>query len=396
MTGAMAEPFHGTDLYNVDGLLEEDERLVRDSVARWVDDRFLPVVTQHYRDGTFPTELAPEMGEMGLLGTSLKGYGCPGMSGVVYGLAMEELERGDSGLRSFASVQGSLAMYPIWAFGSEAVKEKFLPKMAAGQLIGCFGLTEPDHGSDPGGMVTRAKKDGDHYVLSGEKLWITNGSVSDVAIVWAKTGDDAKSIRGFIVEKDMKGFTSYDVEGKFSLRASVTSGLVLDEVRVPAGNMLEGVTGLKGPLSCLNQARYGIAWGAIGSAIATYRAALDYAKDRVQFGRPIAGFQLVQAKLAEMINEIVKAQLLVMRLGRLKDEGKVTPVQISLAKRNNVKMALETARVAREILGANGIADEYPVFRHMTNLESVYTYEGTHDIHTLILGNHITGIPAFS
>lgn len=391
----MAEPFHGTDLYNVDALLSEDERMVRDNVARWVDDRYLPVVTEHYRNGTFPSELAPEMGEMGLLGTSLQGYGCPSMSGVTYGLAMEELERGDSGLRSFASVQGSLAMYPIWAFGSEMLKEKFLPKMAAGQLIGCFGLTEPDHGSDPGGMITRAVKDGTDWVISGEKLWITNGSVSDLAIVWAKTGEDAKSIRGFVVEKDRPGFSAYDVKGKFSLRASVTSGLVLEEVRVPESHMLS-VEGLRGPLSCLNQARFGIAWGAIGAAIACYTCALEYGKERVQFGRPIVGFQLQQAKLADMITEIVKAQLLVLQLGRLKDQGKHNPVQVSLAKRNNVKMALDAARTAREMLGANGIHDEYPVFRHMTNLESVYTYEGTHDIHTLVLGKAVTGISAFT
>lgn len=391
----MAEPFHGTDLYNIDSLLSEDERLVRDNVARWVDSRFLPIVTQHYRDGTFPSDLAPELGEMGLLGTSLSGYGCPGLSGTTYGLAMQELERGDSGLRSFASVQGSLAMFPIWAYGSEALKERYLPKMAAGQLIGCFGLTEPDHGSDPSGMITKAVKDGDHYVLSGEKLWITNGSVADLAIVWAKVGGTtAKDVRGFIVPKDLKGFSAYDVEGKFSLRASVTSGLVFDEVRVPADHMLD-VAGMRGPLSCLNQARYGIAWGVVGSAIATYRAALDYAKERVQFGKPIAGFQLVQAKLAEMISEIIKAQLLVVQLGRLKDAGKHTHVQVSVAKRNNVRMALETARVARDILGANGIADEYPVFRHMANLESVYTYEGTHDIHTLVIGKEITGLSAF-
>ncbi|MEQ9498616.1 MAG: acyl-CoA dehydrogenase family protein [Deltaproteobacteria bacterium] len=391
----MAEPFHGTDLYNVDSLLSEDERMVRDSVARWVDERWMPIVTQHYRAGTFPVELATELGEMGLLGTSLSGYGCPGLSGTTYGLAMQELERGDSGLRSFASVQGSLAMFPIWKYGSEMLKERYLPKMAAGQLIGCFGLTEPDHGSDPGGMITRAKKDGDHYVLSGEKLWITNGSVADVAVVWAKVdGNTPKDVRGFVVEKGLPGFTAYDVEGKFSLRASVTSGLVFDEVRVPADHMLD-IQGMKGPLSCLNQARYGIAWGAIGSAIATYRAALDYAKERKQFGKPIAAFQLVQAKLAEMISEIIKAQLLVVQLGRLKDAGKHNHVQVSVAKRNNVRMALETARVARDILGANGIADEYPVFRHMANLESVYTYEGTHDIHTLVIGREVTGESAF-
>lgn len=393
----MADPFHGTDLYAIDSLLSDEERMVRDSVARWVDERWMPIVTKHYREGTFPVELSKELGAMGLLGSSLKGYGCPGLSATIYGLAMEELERGDSGLRSFASVQGSLCMYPIWAFGSEALKEKFLPKMAAGELIGCFGLTEPDHGSDPGGMTTKAVKDGDHYVLSGEKLWITNGSIADLAIVWAKVdSNDASSIRGFVVEKGMRGFSAYDVEGKFSLRASVTSGLVMDEVRVPAANLLEKSGGLKSPLSCLNQARFGIAWGAVGSAIATYRAALDYAKERVQFDRPIAGFQLVQAKFAEMISEIVKAQLLVVQLGRLKDQGKVTPVQVSIAKRNNVKMALDCARVAREILGANGIADEYPVFRHMANLESVFTYEGTHDIHTLVIGREVTGISAFS
>ena len=392
----MSEPFHGTDLYQVDSLLSEDERMVRDSVARWVDERWLPIVRDHYRAGTFPTELSTELGEMGLLGSNLTGYGCPGLSGSTYGLAMMELERGDSGLRSFASVQGSLCMFPIWRYGSEALKEKFLPKMAKGELIGCFGLTEPDHGSDPGGMITKAVKDGSHYVLSGEKLWITNGSVADLAIVWAKVdSNDPKSIRGFVVEKGMKGFSAYDVEGKFSLRASVTSGLVLDEVRVPASNLLEGTGGLGSPLSCLNQARYGIAWGAVGAAIACFTCALDYVKERVQFGKPLAGFQLVQAKLAEMYTEIVKAQLLSVQLGRLKDAGKVTPVQVSMAKRNNVHMALEVARTCRGMLGANGIADEYPVFRHMSNLESVYTYEGTHDIHTLILGKHLTGISAF-
>ncbi len=393
----MAEPFHGTDLYRIDRLLSDDERLVRDNVGRWVDERYLPVVTEHYRNGTFPTELRTEMGELGLLGTSLKGYGCPGMSAVEYGLAMQELERGDSGLRSFASVQGSLAMFPIWAYGSEDLKTTYLPKMAAGDLIGCFGLTEPDHGSDPGGMKTKAVDDGDSWVLSGEKLWITNGSVADLAIVWAKTdGEDPKSIRGFVVDADRAGFSSYDVKGKFSLRASVTSGLVLEEVRVPKTHMLPGVAGLKGPLSCLNQARYGIAWGAVGAAIACFRASLDYAKDRVQFDRPIAGFQLVQAKFADMITEIVKAQLLALQLGRNKDQEVLDPVQVSLAKRNNVIVALDVARAARDILGANGIADEYPVFRHMTNLESVITYEGTHDIHTLVLGRAVTGLSAFA
>jgi len=393
----MTEPFHGTDLYQIDALLSEEERMVRDSVARWVDERWMPIVTQHFRKGTFPKELAPELGEMGLLGSSLTGYGCAGMQAVPYGLAIQELERGDSGLRSFASVQGSLVMYPIWQFGDEAQKQRWLPKLAKGELIGCFGLTEPDHGSDPGGMVTRANKDGAHYVLSGEKLWITNGSIADVAVVWAKCdSNEAESIRGFLVERGMKGFTSYDVEGKFSLRASVTSGLVFDEVRVPAANVLPESGGLRSPLMCLNQARFGIAWGALGSAIATFTSALEYAKTRVQFGKPIAGFQLVQAKLADMITEIVKGQLLALQLGRLKEAGKLRHVQVSIAKRNNVRMALEIARTAREILGANGIADEYPVFRHMANLESVYTYEGTHDIHTLIIGRELTGLDAFT
>jgi glutaryl-CoA dehydrogenase len=393
----MALPFHGTDIYQIDSLLSEDERMVRDTVAGWVDEKWMPIVTKHFREGTFPTHLSRELGELGLLGSTLHGYGCPGLSSVTYGLAMEELERGDSGLRSFCSVQGSLAMYPIWEFGSEMLKEKFLPKMARGELIGCFGLTEPDFGSDPGGMITKAVKDGGDYVLSGEKLWITNGSVADVAIVWAKVGGtDPEHIRGFVVEKGMKGFSTYDVQGKFSLRASVTSGLVFDEVRVPASHLLEKSGGLSSPLKCLTQARYGIAWGALGAAIACFRTAVDYAKERVQFGRPIASFQLVQAKLAEMISEIIKAQLLVLQLGRLKDAGKYNHVQVSVAKRNNVRMALEIARTAREILGANGIADEYPVFRHMANLESVFTYEGTHDIHTLVIGREITGISAFS
>ncbi|MBI2372878.1 MAG: acyl-CoA dehydrogenase family protein [Deltaproteobacteria bacterium] len=393
----MSDAFHGTDLYDVDGLLSDDERMVRDSVSRWVDERWIPIVRDHYRKGTFPKELALELGSMGLLGSHLEGYGCPGLSAVIYGLAMQELERGDSGLRSFASVQGSLCMYPIWRYGNEDQKNKFLPKMARGELIGCFGLTEPDHGSDPGGMITKAKKDGESYVLSGEKLWITNGSIADLAIVWAKVdSSDPKSIQGFIVERGSKGFTSYDVEGKFSLRASVTSGLVFDEVRVPAANLLPGSRGLGSPLSCLNQARYGIAWGAVGAAIACFRAALDYTKERTQFGRPLASFQLVQAKLANMITEIVKAELLVLQLGRLKDKEKVTAVQVSVAKRNNVQMALEIARTAREMLGANGIADEYPVFRHMANLESVFTYEGTHDIHSLAIGRELTGISAFS
>lgn len=389
--------FHGTDLYQIDGLLTDEERAARDSTQRWVDARFMPKVVQHWREGSFPMELAPEMGQLGLFGTHLTGYGCPGASAVVYGLCMEELERGDSGLRSFASVQGSLAMFPIWAYGSEAQKERYLPALAKGESIGCFALTEPDYGSDPGGMTTRARSDGDDFVLTGEKRWITNGSVADVAVVWAKVdSDDPKSVRGFLVDKGMPGFSSYDIEGKDSLRASITSGLRFEDLRLPKSAMLPGVQGLKGPLSCLNQARYGIAWGAVGSAIASFRAAVDYAKTRTQFDRPIASFQLVQAKLADMLTEIVKGQLLALQLGRLKDQGRASHVAVSLAKRNNVAMALDIARVARGILGANGVHDAYPVFRHMANLESVSTYEGTHDIHTLVLGRDITGLSAFA
>ncbi len=386
----------GTDLYRLDDLLTDEQKLMRRAVARLVDEEFLPTVQQHFRAGTFPTELAPKLGEMGLLGMNLQGYGCPGTDNVSYGLAMQELERGDSGLRSFCSVQGSLAMYPIWAFGSEEQKERWLPGMAAGKLIGCFGLTEPDHGSDPGGMKTRARKDGDHYVLNGTKLWITNGTVADVAVVWAKTDEGgASSIRGYLVEKGMPGFEAREIHGKVSLRASVTAELSFHDVRVPAANVLPKIEGLKGPLMCLNQARYGIAWGATGAHRAVFESAREYALSRVQFGKPIASFQLVQKKLADIYGELVKAQLVNWRLGQLKDLDQANYMHISFAKRNNVRVALEAARVAREILGANGITDDYPVIRHMTNLESVYTYEGTDDIHTLILGKELTGIPAF-
>ncbi|WP_373047301.1 acyl-CoA dehydrogenase family protein [Vulgatibacter sp.] len=386
----------GTDLYRLDDLLTDEQKLMRRAVARLVDEEFLPTVQQHFRAGTFPTELAPKLGEMGLLGMNLQGYGCPGTDNVSYGLAMQELERGDSGLRSFCSVQGSLAMYPIWAFGSEEQKERWLPGMAAGKLIGCFGLTEPDHGSDPGGMKTRARKDGDHYVLNGTKLWITNGTVADVAVVWAKTDEGgASSIRGYLVEKGMPGFEAREIHGKVSLRASVTAELSFHDVRVPATNVLPKIEGLKGPLMCLNQARYGIAWGATGAHRAVFESAREYALSRVQFGKPIASFQLVQKKLADIYGELVKAQLVNWRLGQLKDLDQANYMHISFAKRNNVRVALEAARVAREILGANGITDDYPVIRHMTNLESVYTYEGTDDIHTLILGKELTGIPAF-
>jgi len=386
----------GLDLFRLDDLLTDEQKLVRRSVRKLVDDEFMPVVQQHFRAGTFPTDLAPKLGELGLLGMNLHGYGCPGTDNVTYGLAMQELERGDSGLRSFCSVQGALAMYPIWAFGSEEQKERFLPEMAAGRKIGCFGLTEPDHGSDPGGMKTRARKDGDHWILNGTKLWITNGTTADVAVVWAKTDDGgAESIRGYLVEKGMPGFEAREIHGKVSLRASLTAELSFHDVRIPAANVLPKVEGLRGPLMCLNQARYGIAWGATGAHIAVFEAARDYALSRVQFGKPIAAFQITQEKLATIYSELVKAQLVNLRLGQLKDLEQHTFMQISFAKRNNVRVALEAARLAREILGANGITDDYPVIRHMVNLESVYTYEGTHDIHTLILGKELTGISAF-
>jgi glutaryl-CoA dehydrogenase len=382
-----------TDLYNIDHLLSEEERMVRDTVRKFVNERVLPIIGEHFEAGTFPRELIPAIAEVGLLGMHLEGYGCAGLSSVCYGLACQELEAGDSGLRSFVSVQGSLAMFPIHAYGSEAQRSHWLPRMASGEVIGCFGLTEPDSGSDPGSMSTKARRDGDSYVLNGTKMWITNGGMADLAVVWARSED---GIRGFLVERGTPGFTSSDIHHKLSLRASVTSELHFEDCRVAAENMLPNVRGLRGPLSCLNEARFGIAWGATGAARACYEAALDYARTRVQFNRPIARFQLVQQKLAIMATELVKAQLLALQLGRLKDEGDMHPVQISIAKRNNVREALKTAREARAVLGANGITLEYPISRHSNNLESVYTYEGTDDIHTLIIGQAITGEDAFS
>jgi glutaryl-CoA dehydrogenase len=391
------ERLEGTDLYRVDDLLSDEERLARRSAREFVEREFLPIVRKLFREGTFPATMAKRLAALGTFGANLTGYGCAGMSNVAYGLILQELERGDSGLRSFASVQSSLCMYPIWQYGSDEQKDRFLPKMAQGEILGCFGLTEPDFGSDPGGMRTIARKDGNGYVLNGTKLWITNGTIADVAIVWAKTdGGDADSIRGYLVERGTPGFGAREIEGKFSLRASITAELSLQDVRVPERNVLPGVRGLKGPLSCLNQARYGIAWGATGAAIACFEAARDYAISRVQFGKPIASFQLTQMKLADMLTEIVKGQLVNLRLGRLKDEDRATHVMVSLAKRNNVATALEIARAARSILGANGIVDEYPVIRHMLNLETVYTYEGTHEVHSLSLGRAITGLDAFS
>jgi glutaryl-CoA dehydrogenase len=390
----MPRSFHPLDFYALDDALSEEERLVRDTVRAFVSEKVLPVMEKHFREGTFPVYLVPEMARMGLLGANLQGYGCAGLKSVAHGLIMQELERGDSGLRSFVSVQGSLCMYPILTFGSEAQKERWLPPMARGEAIGCFGLTEPDAGSDPASMRTRAAKQGDRYVLSGSKAWITNGSIADVAVVWARCDDGA--IRGFLVERGIPGFTTRDYEGKFSLRASVTSELILRDCAIPASCLLPGTEGLKAPLMCLNQARYGIVWGGVGSALAVFEEALAYAKSRVVFKKPIAAFQIQQEKLVWMASEITKAQLLALRLGRLKDEGKATPAQISMGKRNNVWVARECARIAREILGANGIMDEYQAGRHLCNMEAVYTYEGTHDIHTLILGEALTGHPAYS
>jgi glutaryl-CoA dehydrogenase len=385
--------YDGVDFYNIDELLSDEEKDVRDAVRSWVSDRVVPIIEKHYQDGTFPMELAREMGEMGFLGANLSGYGCPGLNNVCYGLICQELERGDSAIRSFASVQGSLVMFPIWAYGSEEQKNKWLPKLAAGEAIGCFGLTEPDFGSNPGGMITRAEDKGDHYVLNGAKMWITNGTLADVAVVWAKLDG---VVRGFLVERGMEGFTAPEMTGKHSLRASVTSELVFQDVRLPKDNLLPGVKGLKGPLSCLNNARYGIAWGALGAAQGCLDSSVEYSKSRIQFDRPIASFQLVQNKLAWMLREITKGQLLAWRLGRMKDAGSICHEQISLAKMNNVDIALQIARVSRDIHGANGILGEYPIMRHMANLESVYTYEGTHDIHNLVLGRWLTGIQAFT
>jgi glutaryl-CoA dehydrogenase len=385
-------PYEAPDFYGIDELLTEDERMIRDAVRGWVEDRVLPVISDHYLAGTFPTELIPEMAELGLLGAGIEGYGCPGLGAVAYGLILQELERGDSGIRSFASVQGSLVMWPIRAYGSEEQKQRWLPALHKGEAIGCFGLTEPDHGSDPGGMETRAVKQGDRYVLNGAKMWITNGSMADVSVVWAKLDG---VVRGFLVEKGTPGFLQRSMGKKFSLRASDTSELVLQDVAVPLGNLMPGVEGLRGPLNCLSQARAGIAWGVCGAAMACFDEARRYALQRVQFGKPIAHFQMVQAKLAEALSEITKMQLLNLRMGRLKESGKVTPQQVSMAKRNGCHHALEIARTCRQMLGANGITAEYQVMRHMCNLESVITYEGTHDIHTLILGHAITGLDAF-
>ncbi|GDX81677.1 acyl-CoA dehydrogenase [Deltaproteobacteria bacterium] len=384
--------FDGVDFYNLDALLSDEEKAVREAVRGWVDDNVIPVIEGHCRAGTFPHPLVKQMGEMGLLGVNLHGYGCGGMSNVAYGLVCQELERGDSGIRSFASVQGSLVMFPIWKHGTEEQKQKYLPGMAKGELIGCFGLTEPDFGSNPGGMITKAVDDGDSYVLNGAKMWITNGTIADLAVVWAKLDG---VIRGFIVEKGDPGFTAPEMHGKHSLKASVTSELVFLDCRIPKDRILPHVSGLKGPFSCLNNARYGIAWGALGAAMACFHSAREYSLSRIQFGKPIASFQLVQNKLAWMLREITKGQLLALQLGRMKDNGTLIPEQVSLAKMNNVDIALEIARCARDIHGANGILDEYPVMRHMANLESVKTYEGTHDIHNLILGRWITGIQAF-
>ena len=394
----MANAFAGVDFYDVDGLLSEEERAVRDTVRAWVDEHLMPVIGDAYVEGKFPKQLIPGMAELGVLGANLpEEYGCAGLNNVAYGLIMQELERGDSGIRSFASVQGALVMYPIYAFGSEEQKKHWLPRLASGKDIGCFGLTEPDYGSNPGGMITTARETKDGWLLNGAKMWITNGSQATVSIIWAKTGsvDDAKSIRGFIVPASTKGYTAKDQKGKLSLRASDTSEIVLQDCLVPKDAILPKSGGLKSPLMCLTQARYGIAWGGIGAAMACYDEALSYSKARIMFGKPIGQTQLQQSRLADMLTEITKAQLLTLQLGRLKDKGTMTPDQVSLAKRNNINMACEAAREARRLLGANGILAEYHSMRHMANLESVYTYEGTHDMHTLILGQAVTGLPAF-
>jgi glutaryl-CoA dehydrogenase len=390
--------FDGVDFYQLDTLLSEEERAVRDTVRAWVDEHLMPVIADCYIEGRFPKELIPGLAELGVLGANLpEKYGCAGLNNVAYGLIMQELERGDSGIRSFASVQGALVMYPIFAYGSEEQRSHWLPRLAAGTEIGCFGLTEPDYGSNPAGMITTAKETADGWVLNGTKMWITNGSQATVAIVWAKTGalDDSKSIRGFIVPTGTKGYTAKDQKGKLSLRSSDTSEIHLEDVHLPKDALLPKSGGIKSPLGCLTQARYGISWGSLGAAMACYDEAVRYARDRVMFGKPIAATQIQQVRLAEMLTEITKAQCLVLTLGRLKDKGTMTPQQVSLAKRNNVNMACECAREARRLLGANGILVEYHSMRHMANLESVYTYEGTHDMHSLILGQEITGIAAY-
>lgn len=384
----------GPDFYNISDLLKEEELLIQKTAHEFVQNEFMPVVNEHYEKGTFPTEIATQLGELGFMGSSLpEESGGAGVSNVAYGLILHELERGDSGLRSFVSVQGALVMYPIHSYGSDEQKQKWLPGLGSGDLIGCFGLTEANFGSNPGGMVTKAVRDGDDWIINGSKMWITNGSIADVAVVWAK--DEEQIVRGFLIEKGIDGFSSSDIHGKLSLRASVTSELSLVNVRVPDSARLPKVEGLKGPLSCLTQARYGIAWGMLGAAVDCYETALNYAKERKQFSKPIAGYQLTQAKLAEMLTQITMAQLTVYRLGRLKDEGRMSYGQVSLAKRNHCRMARDVARTAREILGANGVTEDYSPIRHMANIESVFTYEGTHEMHTLILGQEVTGIAAY-
>jgi glutaryl-CoA dehydrogenase len=387
--------FEGLDVLGIGALLTDEERLVQSEVRKYVESEVTPIVAACFEEGRFPAELIPSLAELGVLGANLpEEYGCAGMNNVAYGLVMQELEAGDSGIRSFASVQGALCMYPIFQFGSEEQKRKWLPQMAAGKVIGCFGLTEPNHGSNPSGMLTRAKRVSDGWLLNGSKAWITNGSMAHIAIVWAKTDEDDE-IRGFIVEKGTKGFTTRETHHKLSLRASDTSELFFEDCLIPEENILPKSKALKSPLMCLTQARYGIAWGAVGAAMSCFDVALKYSKERIQFGRPLAGFQLTQKKLTEMATEISKAQLLSLHLGRMKDGGKIKPVHVSMGKMNNVSMALQCARTARGILGANGITGEYPIMRHMCNLESVYTYEGTHEVHTLIIGQHLTGESAF-
>ena len=384
----------GPDFYDLTDLLTDEELLIQQTAFDFVKAEFMPVISENYENGTFPMELIPKLGELGFLGSSLpEESGGAGVSNVAYGLILHELERGDSGLRSFASVQGSLVMYPIHAYGSDQQKAKWLPGLGAGNLIGCFGLTEPNFGSNPGGMTTRCKRDGDDWIINGNKMWITNGSLADVALVWAR--DEEGIVRGFLLEKGMDGFTSSDIHGKLSLRSSVTSELSMENVRVNDTSRLPNIEGLKGPLNCLTQARYGIAWGMVGAAVDCYNTALDYSKERKQFSKPIAGYQLTQAKLADMVTLITESQLLVYRLGRLKDEGKMTFQQVSMAKRNNCTMARNIARLSREILGGNGIVGDYSPIRHMANIESVYTYEGTHEMHSLIIGESITGISAY-
>lgn len=385
--------FSGVDYYNIDSLLSEEEKMIRETVREFVSKEIIPIIEKQNRESTFPIQLIPQMAELGLLGPTLpQKYNCAELNNVAYGLIMQELEIGDSGIRSFVSVQSALVMYPVFTFGSEEQKDLWLPPLAKGEKIGCFGLTEPDFGSNPGGMVTKAEKVNDGYIINGAKMWITNGTIADVAVVWAKLNG---VVRGFLIEKGTKGFTAPEMKGKHSLRASVTSELIFDNVLIPEKNILPKTTGLKNALMCLNQARYGIAWGVIGAAMACYDTALNYAKSRIQFDKPIAAYQITQEKLVYMLSEITKAQLLNLQLGRMKDNGSMKHTQVSLAKRNNCEKALEIARMAREILGANGILDEYPVMRHSANLESVKTYEGTHEMHTLIVGEDITGFAAF-